>query len=70
MQQAAYKCETTLFELRAQLHFELSNVVNGQEFEKLLTLNEAQENLWAIYGLIAVKLLTFECLCYRNISYL
>ncbi len=35
---------------RAQLHFELSNVVNGQKFEKLLGLNEAQENLWAIYG--------------------
>jgi hypothetical protein len=32
---------------RAQLHFELSNVVNGQKFKKLLTLNEAQENLWA-----------------------
>jgi hypothetical protein len=29
---------------RAQLHFELSNVVNKQKFEKLLTLNEAQEN--------------------------
>ncbi len=35
---------------RAQLHFELSNVVNGQKFKKLLTLNEAQENLWAKYG--------------------
>ncbi len=42
---------------RAQLHFELSNVVNGQKFEKLLTLNEAQENLWAKYGPIAVELL-------------
>ncbi len=43
----------------AQLHFELSNVVNGQrqKFKKLLTLNKAQENLWAIYGPIAVKLL-------------
>ncbi len=28
---------------RAQLHFELSNVVNGQKFEKLVTLNEAQK---------------------------
>ncbi len=36
---------------RAQLHFELSNVVNGQKFKKLLTLNKAQENLWAIYAL-------------------
>ncbi len=35
---------------RAQLHFELSNAVNGQKFKKLLTLNEAQENLWAKYG--------------------
>ncbi len=44
---------------RAQLHFELSNVVNGQKFKKLLTLNKAQENLWAIYhGPIGVKLLT------------
>ncbi len=42
---------------RAQLHFELSNVVNGQKFKKLLTLNEAQENLWAIYGPIVIKLL-------------
>ncbi len=39
---------------RAQLHFELSNVVNRQKFKKLLTLNKAQENLWAIYGPIAV----------------
>jgi hypothetical protein len=37
--------------------FELSNVVNGQKIEKLLILNEAQENLWAIYGPIAIKLL-------------
>jgi hypothetical protein len=29
--------------------FELSNVVNGRKFEKLLTLNEAQNNLWAKY---------------------
>ncbi len=43
---------------RAQLHFELSNVVNGQKFKKLYTLNEAQENQWAKYGPIAVKLLT------------
>ncbi len=42
---------------RAQLHFELSNIVNGQKFEKLLTLNEAQNNLWVKYGPIAVKLL-------------
>ncbi len=42
---------------RAQLQFELSNVVNGQKFEKLLTLNEAKKNLWAKYGPIAVKLL-------------
>ncbi len=45
---------------RAQLHFELSKVVNGQKFGKLLSLNEAQENLWAIYGPIAVKLLRTE----------
>ncbi len=42
---------------RAQQHFELSNVVSGQKFKKLLTLNKAQKNLWAKYGLIAVKLL-------------
>ncbi len=42
---------------RAQLRFELSNVVNGQKFEKLLTLNKAPQNLWAKYGPIAVKLL-------------
>ncbi len=42
---------------RAQLHFELSNVVNGQKFDKLLTLNKAPKNLWAKYGPIAVKLL-------------
>ncbi len=41
---------------RTQLHFELSNVVNGQKLKKLLTLNEAQQNLWAKYGPIAVKL--------------
>ncbi len=28
---------------RAKLHFELSNVVNGQKFKKLLTLNEAKK---------------------------
>ncbi len=42
---------------RAQLHFELSNVVNWRIFEKLLTLNKAQKNLWAKYGPIVVKLL-------------
>ncbi len=42
---------------RAQLHFELSNVVNRPKFEKLITLNKAQENLCAKYGPIAVKLL-------------
>ncbi len=42
---------------RAQLHFELSNVVNGQKFKKLLTLNEAQKKPWTKYGPIAVKLL-------------
>ncbi len=42
---------------RAQLHFELSNLVNGQNSKKLLALNEAKENLWAIHGHIVVKLL-------------
>ncbi len=42
---------------RMQLHFELSNVVNRQKFKKLLTLNKAQENLWAKYGPISAKLL-------------
>ncbi len=41
---------------RAKLHFELSNVVNEQNIKKLLTLNHAQDNLWAKYGPIAVKL--------------
>ncbi len=35
---------------RAQLHFVLSSVVKGQKIEKLLTLNEAQINLWAKNG--------------------
>ncbi len=42
---------------RAQLHFEPSNVVNGQKFKKLFSLNEAQKNLWARYVPNAVKLL-------------
>ncbi len=45
---------------RAQLHFELSNIVNGQKFKKLLTLNKAQENLWVMYGPKAVKLLKYS----------
>ncbi len=48
---------------RAQLHFELSNEVNGLKFKMVLTLNEAQESLWAKYGPLAVKLL-------RKISYM
>ncbi len=52
---------------RAQLHFELSNVVNGQKFEKLLTLNKAQENMWAKYGPIAVKLLKLG-MCHRPLG--
>ncbi len=43
---------------RAKLHFELPNVVNGQKFKKLLTLNETRNTLRAIYGPIAVKLLS------------
>jgi hypothetical protein len=43
---------------RAQLHFELSNVVNGKIQKVVNLLNKAQENLWAKYGPIAVKLLT------------
>ncbi len=39
---------------RAQLDFELSNIVNVQKFEKLSTLNEAPKNLWAKYGPIPV----------------
>ncbi len=42
---------------RAQLHFELSNVVKRHKYKKLLTLNKAPKNLWAKYGPIAVKLL-------------
>jgi hypothetical protein len=41
---------------RAQLHFELSNVVNEQKFEKLLTLNEAQKTRGPNMA-VAVKLL-------------
>ncbi len=41
-----------------QLKTLVSNVANGQNFEKLLSLNEAQENLWAIYGPIAVNSLS------------
>ncbi len=45
---------------RAHLHFELSIEVNGQKFEKVLGLNEAQENLLAIYVPIGVKLFMFH----------
>ncbi len=31
---------------RAQIHFELSNVLNGQKFKKVLSLNKALKNLW------------------------
>ncbi len=41
---------------RAQLHFELSNIVNKQKFKKLWALNKAKKNLWAICGPIAVRL--------------
>jgi hypothetical protein len=41
MQQAAYKCEKPLFELKSSATFELSNVFNVQKLEKLLTLNKA-----------------------------
>ncbi len=51
---------------KAQLHFELSNLVNGQKFKKLLTLNEAQENLWAISLNRGDKLLIFGVLSLRN----
>ncbi len=52
---------------RHYLHFELSNVENGWKFEKLWSSNEAQENLWAIYGPIVVKLVILHYLhsaCY------
>ncbi len=47
---------------RAQLHFELSNVVNGQKFKMPLTLNKAHKNLWAKHGPIVVKLLRHNTL--------
>ena len=34
---------------RAKLDFELSNIVNGQKFEKLLTLNEAKQPVGLIW---------------------
>ncbi len=40
---------------RAKLHFELSNIINGQKFKKLLTLNKAKKNLWAKYSPIVVS---------------
>ncbi len=40
------------------MHFELSNVVNGQILKKMLTSNKAETNLLAKYGPIAVKLLS------------
>ncbi len=43
---------------RAKLHFDLSNVVNGQKFKKLLTLNEAKKTCGPNMA-IAVKLLRF-----------
>ncbi len=41
----------------AWLHFELSNIINGQKLEKLLALNKPKKKLWTIYGPMAVKLL-------------
>jgi hypothetical protein len=38
--------------------FDLSKVANGQKFEKLISLNEARENLWRIYAPVAVILLS------------
>ncbi len=46
---------------RAQLIFELSNVVNGQKFEKLLTLNKAPKILWAKYGLSQCYTIITQC---------
>jgi hypothetical protein len=40
--------------------FELSNVAKGQKNEKLLSLSEAQENLWCIHAPVAVNLLIYE----------
>jgi hypothetical protein len=51
-----------LVKLKSLADFELSNVANGQKIEELLSLNKAQENLWAIYGPIAVKLLSIKIL--------
>ncbi len=55
---------------RAQLHFEVSNIVNGQKLEKFSTLNKAQENLWAIYGPIGVKLLRAVLILSRRLQYI
>ncbi len=42
---------------KAQLHFELSNIVNGQNIKKLYTLNEEPRIPVSQYGPIEVKLL-------------
>ncbi len=34
----------------------VSNLVDGQKFKKLLSLNDAQKSLWAKYGPMVVKL--------------
>ncbi len=57
MQHGVYKCETLLFKVKSSATFWAIKRINGQKFEKLLTLNKAQENLCAKYGPIAVKLL-------------
>jgi hypothetical protein len=40
MQHAAYKCGTLRFKLKSSANYELSNVVSGQQFKKLLSLNK------------------------------
>ena len=57
-----------LVKLKSLADFELSNVANGQKIEELLSLNKAQENLWAIYGPIAVKLLRSRAVAKENHS--
>ncbi len=60
MQQAAYKCETPLFEQKSSATFWAIKRSQQTKFEKLLTLNKAQENMWAKYGPIVVKLVNIR----------
>ncbi len=57
MQQAAYKCETPLFERKSSATFLAIKRSQRTQIRKVLNLERSPKNLWAKYGPIAVKLL-------------